>query len=666
MYQPPVVGDTFIDIEQRKFNLAYYDELQALLNPDPMLGSETGLHLTQDDFRSKIDSGELRPAYAITHENNELTASQKKELKKREPYITELATLVHDGYKPTVDETIDKLKQIVHDKYHIGTEKHGNSTIARWWKQYREAEFNLKKSIAPRKSQPKRTNTATENFLNRFFTDTWVKGNIENIVRGYSSYSKAALKAQTQNDAIEQVSERTFSRRIEGLNAFNIILNSGNYSEVKKALRTLSKKIKTTHVLERVEMDRMSLNLALIDEEGKPTGNVSIYIAIDCHSRYPLSVTFELGTSEDTEGVVRSFKRIFESTSDQLNACGIPFKIIVDNGSGYKAEQFKQITQRLGCELIKAPSNEPWRKPFVESFNNTLREEFFKGGEFKLPDGTITIGLPGYKDKRTHKTSKPSSEETIKKAASLPVEEFASLLHDYLVHYVNSKHSSLNNKTPQQVWNESVALKPLIPVNKELLSAACHYIEHNPSLSQRGTVQVNKQVFADDRIKQCYLDAKTLDKNQDMTVTVKSDPDDGRWVTVIADFPCYDHPKVFDFVENRKLSGSELEYPLSFEELNTTSGTPERRDIFSRKITKLVKQKTRSLGSGKPVATAKENLSKGLSTAERIERSNQSYAYKPIKKSKKSIEDNTPSDKGNIKRKVSPNRNEAQLGLWQD
>lgn len=666
MYLLPVVGDTFIDIEQRKFNLAYYDGVQALLNPDSMLGSETGLHLTTDDFRSKIDSGELRPAYAITSESNKLTEFQEKELKKREPYITELATLVHDGYKPTVNETIGKLKQIVHNKYHIGTEKHGNSSIARWWKEYRDANFDLKKSIAPRKSQPKRTNTATENFLNRFISDTWVKGNIENIGRGYSSYSKAVLKVQTQNDAIEQISERTFRRRIREFNAFNVILNSGNYSEVKKALRTLSKKIKTTHVLERVEMDRMSLNLALIDEENKPTGNVSIYIAIDCHSRYPLSVTFELGTSEDTEGVVRSFKRIFEPTSDQLNACGIPFKIVVDNGSGYKAEQFKQITQRLGCELIKAPANEPWRKPFVESFNNTLREEFLKGGEFKLPDGTRLIGLPGYKDKRTQKTNKPPSDETIKKAASLPIEEFASLLHDYLVHYVNSKHSSLNNKTPQQVWNESIALKPLIPVNKELLGATCHYVEHNPTLSQRGTVQINKQVFADDRIKQCYLDAKTLDKNQDMTVTVKSDPDDARWVTVIANFPCYDHPKVFDFVENRKLSGSELEYPLSFEELNTTSGTPERRDIFSRQIAKLVKQKTRPLGSGKPVATAKENISKGLSAAERIKKSNQSYANKPIRKSKNSKEDDAPTDKGNIKRKVNPNRNEAQLGFWQE
>lgn len=666
MYLPPVVGDTYVDIEQRKFNVAYYDGLQALLNPDSMLGSETGLHLTEDDFRSKINSGELRPAYAIAHENNALTEFQKKELKKREPYITELAILVHDGYKPTVDETIDKLKQIVHDKYHIGTEKHGNSTIARWWKDYRDAKFNLKKSISPRKSQPKRTSQATENFLNRFFTDTWVKGSIENVGRCYSSYAKAVLKAQTQNDAIELVSERTFRRRVEELNAFNVILNSGNYAEIKKALRTLSKKIKTTHVLERVEMDRMSLNLALIDEEGKPTGNVSIYIAIDCHSRYPLSVTFELGTSEDTEGVVRSFKRIFESTSDQLNACGIPFKIIVDNGSGYKAEQFKQITQRLGCELIKAPSNEPWRKPFVESFNNTLREEFFKGGEFKLPDGTTVIGLPGYKDKRTHKTTKPPSEETIKKAAALPIEEFASLLHDYLVHYVNSKHSSLNNRTPQQVWNESISQKPLIPVNKELLGAACHYVEDTPTLSRRGTVQVNKQVFADDRIKQCYLDAKTLDKNQDMTVTVKSDPDDGRWVTVIADFPCYDHPKVFDFVENRKLSGSELEYPVSFEELNAASGTPARRDIFSRKIATLVKQKTKPLGSGKPIETAKKNLSKGLSAAERIKQSNQSYAFKSIKKSKKPKDDTAPSNKANTHRKVNPNRNEAQLDIWPD
>ncbi len=43
------------------------------------------------------------------------------------------------------------------------------------------------------------------------------------------------------------------------------------------------------------------------------------------------------------------------------------------------SQSIANIEQRMGIELIKAPSNEPWKKPFVESFNNTLRRMFFEG-----------------------------------------------------------------------------------------------------------------------------------------------------------------------------------------------------------------------------------------------------------------------------------------------
>lgn len=667
MLHTPVTGDTYYDPDSQPFTLAYYDKLQALLNPHSMSGGEIGLHLSEDAFQDKVSNGELRPAYSQHHEVNILTEYQKKELRKREPYITELSILFKQGCKPTTNETINKLKAIVLEKYHIGTSKHGNKTIARWWKDYTDAEYIFDKSVSPRKNQPTRTSLASENFLNNHFSDTWVKGNIENESAGYRAYKNAVEKAQLQNDAIELLSESTFKRRLKELNSFNVILNSGNYSKVKKALRTLCKKIKTTRVLERVEMDRMELNLALIDEEGKPTGNVSIYIVLDCHSRYPLSVTFELGMSEDTEGAVRSFKRMFSKTSDELSAHGIPTKVIVDNGSGYKSEVLKQIVQRIGGDLIKAPSVEPWRKPFVESFIRTLRVEFFEGGEFETPDGKTIVGLPGFKAKRTAKTAKPPSDETIKKAATLTIEEFASLIHDYLVHYVTQPHSGLRGKTPQQVWNESVSKIPLIPINEEKLYMACHYLEARPNLQERGTVQANKQVFFDRRLKQCYLDAKTLNPDQDMSVVVKYDPDDARWVTVIANFTCFDKPKVFERVENRALSGVELDYPQSFEELNVKEGTTKRRDIFSRKINNLIKQTTKPPGNGKSIESANKNASKGLSVTERIKKSNESYAFKPTNQAKKQKNESTSLDTSKSKKKVNKDlRVNQQTFKWDD
>ncbi|MEP4888685.1 MAG: hypothetical protein ABJV04_01555 [Aliiglaciecola sp.] len=633
MLHQPVTGDIYYDQDHRAFSLAYYDGQQALLKPRFHSTGELGLHLSKDALDEQIENGALIPQYSMRHEVQALSSYQKREIEKRRPYITELEKLVKSGMGPTTQKTLNKLKQIVHDQHHIGLNKFGYSTIARWWKAYKESDFILENSVNERKSQPKRIDAVSESFLNIFATNHWVKSGIENVAAGYRLYEKAVAEKCSQSEPVALLSLSTFTRRVSSFNEFEIILNSGNYSAIKKALRTLCKKIETKRVLERVELDRMSLNLALIDENEVPTGNVSIYIAIDCHSRYPVSVTFELGTNEDTEGTVRSFKRIFEKTSNKLSAHGVPAKIVVDNGSGYKSEALKQIVQRIGAELIKAPSNEPWRKPFVESFIGTLRKEFFEGSSFDGPSGEVIIGVPGYKGKRTAKTTKPPSEETIKKAARLEINEFGDLLHDYLVDYVNQPHSGLKGKTPQQVWNESIEKQPTIPVNIEQLFIACHYLEACPKLMERGTVQVNKQVFADPRLKQCYLDAKTLDPHQDMSVIVKFDPDDARWVTVIARFDCFDTPKTIAKVENRALSETELEVAISFDELNAgTDGLPRRRDIATRKIKRLVNQKSRHQSSGKETESAKKNAAKGLSVEERIKESNKRYAHSPVKR----------------------------------
>lgn len=663
MNHNPIVGDTYFDENREAFNLIFFDSDEAILKPLGLEAPRISLPIPRDEFEQQVQSGFYRPEYSLKHDNDALTEDQEKEINKREPYIVELQALVDAGHNPTSPKTMAILKSNVHDKYHIGIHKHGNSSIARWWKEYKAADYKLKKSVSPRKQQPKRTDTASENFLNQFFVDTWVKGSTANISAGYDAYKKAVEAVQSHNDAIMLMSDSTFRRRVESLNKFNIIFNSGNYAEIKRALRTLSKKIQTTYVMERVEMDRMSLNFCLIDEDGQPTDTVDIYIALDCHARYPLSVTYELGCAEDTIGVVNSFKRIFYRTSNNLNAFGVPNKVIVDNGPGYKSAAFRSVVERLGCDLVKAPSNEPWKKPFVESFIGTLRSEFFEGGKFEGPDGKIIIGLPGYKAKRTSKNSSPISNDNLKKAAAITIEEFSKLLHDYLVEYVNQPHSSLNGKTPQQVWDESVNKKPLVPVNKALLEAACHYKEETPKLQPRGTVRVDHQFFYSDELHRCARLAEKINPDQDMRVSVKYDPDDARWVTVIADFDCYEQKVIFEKVENRALVGEQLETPVSFEELNENKASVKRRDISIMKISKIVKQTTRPRRDSKEVESAKKNAAKGLSVAERIKQSNKQYTKVP--KSTQSVKPKEEDKNSKTKRRrKNLLRDDRQTEMW--
>ena len=181
-------------------------------------------------------------------------------------------------------------------------------------------------------------------------------------------------------------------------------------------------------------------------------------------------------------------------------------------------------------------------------------------------------------------------------------------------------------------------------------------------------MQVNKQVFADVRLKQCYLDAKTLNPNQAMSVIVKYDPDDARWVTVIARFGGSDTPQTIQKVENRALSEDELAVPISFDELNAvTDGLPRRRDIATRKIKRLVNQKSRRQRSGMEVESAKNYASKGLSVTDRISESNKRYAHRPLKQNRPPIKQEAIKESTETSRRVNTDlRAEQQTMQWDE
>ncbi|MEC7826701.1 MAG: hypothetical protein VYD12_19340 [Pseudomonadota bacterium] len=630
MHYIPTLNDTFVTDDNQRVKIIHTDQQRVLLAPLINSVDEGDILLPAESFREQLRTGNLRLLTSRNETIEQYSDYQVKEADKRKPFLAEMERLYNLGMPPTASATLKQVKQNVEDKHHIAKKKHGDSTLCRWWKDYKDADFNLEASIKDRKIQTKRLNPASEVFLNKHLSNVWAKGNAENIAGGYRQYVKHAHQAIEENSAIQVVCESTFRNRLSDLNQFSLVAQSGNYSEITKALRTLCKKIHLSRALERVEMDRLSLNLALIGEDGKPTDNVSIYIAIDCYSRYPISVTYEIGTSEDTVGVLRSLKRIITDSNQQLPAFGLPEEVVVDNGPGYSSEAFRHVTKRLNISLTKTPSNQPWRKPFVESFNNTLRREFFEGASFTLPDGSEVLGIPGYFPKRTQTSLKPPTEESIKNAARITISDFEKQLLLYLHHYVNSAHSSLAGKTPQQVWDESIALHPQPAIMDNLIHSAFHCFESKVKLSSRGTVQVDNQVFSDTQLKQLYLNAKTLDKKQDLSVYVQRDPDDARYVTVIATFESLASEVIVENAPNRALKNDELTCPVSFEQLNVGNAGRKRRDIYFGELDTHMKPKRQKRSTGKIVQSANKNLNKGLSADERIKQSNNLYNERKV------------------------------------
>jgi transposase InsO family protein len=55
---------------------------------------------------------------------------------------------------------------------------------------------------------------------------------------------------------------------------------------------------------------------------------------------------------------------------------GIPYKIILDNGSGYRSKTLQEICARLEIQMVYCPVSEPEGKGKLERFHRTFRSQF--------------------------------------------------------------------------------------------------------------------------------------------------------------------------------------------------------------------------------------------------------------------------------------------------
>ncbi len=312
-------------------------------------------------------------------------------------------------------------------------------------------------------------------------------------------------------------------------------LNKPDITEARRnqLLLTCRKKMDVKLPFSRVECDRVKLSMCLIDDETlKPTLPISLYFALDCHSRYPLGVVLEMGHGENKENVVNLLRQIYMS-DDNLNARGRPKILFMDNGAGFNNTVIPKLCQRLEVSLAYTPSNSPSAKPFIESFFNSLRHCFFSGMKVVTQNGEQTIGFNSYRSKR--KANDTSVDLT--KIADIKVSDFLRALNIYLTEYVNTVHSELKD-TPQNVWNKgrSQQLDTSYFIKYEKVKQQFHCFRHKSSqkLQSNGVVRVHNQTFSSPQLKFLYNRLNTLENNgSSVDVVVYYDPFDASKVSVI-------------------------------------------------------------------------------------------------------------------------------------
>lgn len=618
-----------------------------------------------DEFSEALRNEEISPVLNI-QPTPELTEFQIAARNERLKYVHTLSEMVHEqNVKPTSRDTYPLLIAEVEKRYpetqkinpKTGKKYHpGHSTIARHWKTWVNNNYNDDALASKLRNCPKRVDHHSEVFLNTHISNTWLHGKSKHINGHYTGYKKAVEDASDDN--LYLVSERTFRRRVGELRAFEKRFNSAGAAERNQLTLSYTKRYRQQYALQRVEVDRCSINLCLIDDETKKaTEKVSLLIALDCFSRMPLAVIVEIGEGENKENVSNLFQHMFLS-DNLMPAKGKPLNIIADNGPGFNNSVIHAIAERLGTTITHAPALKPQMKPFVESFIGSMRKRFFEGWLLIDENGQQHVSIPGYEGKRKGN----SFGVDLKKTAQLTVSQFKTQLHKFLLEYSHTEHSQTKQK-PIDAWNTSLKTHHQTTYqqlqNYDDVAHAFHVFSKQSAnkLQPRGIVTLHNQTFGSTELKQLYIDLQLYrDRNETPEVTVRYNPFDARRVSVTATIP---GTSVCREVLAENIELDILPGRISFDELNghkpKSFGIYDCNSIpptgeFVGHIDRRRKPKgvNNTCRSGKKPASFEENNKNNLSAEKRIDLSNESESNKNV-----TSEANTPLTRAQKKEELA-------------
>lgn len=154
--------------------------------------------------------------------------------------------------------------------------------------------------------------------------------------------------------------------------------------------------------LERVEMDTVHLPVKVMLGD-HIADNIHLTQAIDCCTSVVLGWRFTVGPPSESDGLrcVESilfskrdtFKRLGLDEQIDLDVCGTPEVLVVDNGPENKGERMTRLAG-LGITLEYCKSKHPHHKPFIERLNKSFKAEVLD----LLPGTTRFNGKDGARD----------------------------------------------------------------------------------------------------------------------------------------------------------------------------------------------------------------------------------------------------------------------------
>jgi putative transposase len=229
--------------------------------------------------------------------------------------------------------------------------------------------------------------------------------------------------------------ERTVSR---------LLKDNGYTKKAITASKKLYKKVIVTNIYELYMSD--ITEIWILNENNKPV-KAYLFVVIDTFSRFVVHAQFYLDST---------LIRLEDCVKKAITKYGLCKILFVDNGSVYIANNFQLACANLGIKLVFSTIYYPQGKGLVERFNRTFKDDFYS--ELKL--------------------------NPICNIQALNERFFA-----WLDFYHKKIHSSLDGKSPKEVWDTAVlnGIKPKLVA--PIFLKECFYHSSRKKVSSYGVVK---------------------------------------------------------------------------------------------------------------------------------------------------------------------------------
>ncbi|HAU8296003.1 TPA: DDE-type integrase/transposase/recombinase [Vibrio vulnificus] len=258
-------------------------------------------------------------------------------------------------------------------------------TIYRWWLAFRKSDYNpisLAPNIKDRGNRETKVSTVVDSIMEQA-VERVISGRKVNVSSAYKRVRRKVRQYNlTHGTKYTYPKYESVRKRVKKKTPFELLAAGKGERVAKREFRRMGKKVLTSSVLERVEIDHTVVDLFAVHEEYRiPLGRPWLTQLVDCYSKAVIG--FYLGFEPPSyvsvslalkNAIQRKDDLIssYESIENEWLCYGIPDLLVTDNGKEFLSKAFDQACESLLINVHQNKVETPDNKPHVERNYGTI------------------------------------------------------------------------------------------------------------------------------------------------------------------------------------------------------------------------------------------------------------------------------------------------------